>query len=88
MKRRLKINLKKPDGTVYGRKGEVKDYPPGTWDNLADSFKKTLDEISDPVSDDETSVLELVAALDARLTKVEEMLSKTYTDNGKGTKRR
>lgn len=76
MKRRLKIPLKRADGSVYGKVGEVKDFPASTWDQIADSAKKTLDEVSSAVSDDEMSAHERMDRLEARIADIEKAMGK------------
>lgn len=77
MRRRLKVPLKRADGSVYGKVGEIKDFPSRTWDGIADSLKKTLDQVADVVSDDETSAHERITALEAQVAEIEKAMGPT-----------
>jgi hypothetical protein len=47
MERVLTQDIKRANGTFFGRKGDVKDYPVYTWRNIA---KSVLPKVSDVMS--------------------------------------
>ena len=86
MKRRLKVNIPlgpdKKDPTRVLKEGRVYDYPSPTWDSLCDQMRKTLDQISSPVPEDEVAhdqmqaeLIERVEALEAQVADLQKQLA-------------